>query len=181
MPGSIFVAPPNAVRGKTFDDLVRIESVDAEANVRPESFGTASFDQRDELRTGSDAKDGNRRSHIPGCSRAAFGFLVRLQMHIGQLQIPFECAPDNGHGKPDVVQRAHRNGRRVTRLPIRLCRSVAHITQKSAPAAGDDRIELERESVRVIKVDAVDGFPPHEEPPEPEPASRREPSGSGRH
>src|SRR5439155_10239906 len=29
----------------------------------------------------------------------------------------------------------------------------------SASAAGADRIELERESVRVIKVDAIDGFP----------------------
>src|SRR5207247_11428236 len=82
-----------------------------------------------------------------------------MRMKIGQRQIPFEWGPDNGHGKPDVVQCARRNGRRVTRLPIRLCSSVAHITQKSASAAGVDRIELERESVRVIEVDAIDGFP----------------------
>src|SRR2546427_3169117 len=95
-------APPDAVLGKALDNLVRIESLNAESDVGPESCRTASLNQCDELWTGSNAQDGNRRSHISFSSRACVRLLESLQPHVGQLQIPFERGLDIRHDQPDM-------------------------------------------------------------------------------
>src|SRR2546423_431824 len=74
-------APPHAVLGKALDNLVRIEPLDAESDVGPESCRTASLNQCDELWTGSNAQDGNRGSHVSLSSRACFRLLESLQPH----------------------------------------------------------------------------------------------------
>jgi hypothetical protein len=70
-----------AVLSEPLDDLVRSEPLDAESDVRPECCRTASLDQRDELRPGTYPEDGS-----------AFRFLIRLPLHVSQLEIPFERA-----------------------------------------------------------------------------------------
>src|SRR5262245_26664513 len=64
----------------------------------------------------------------------AFWSLICLPLQVGQLQVPFERALESLGG------------------------FVAHMTQETASAAGVHRIELEREAVRVVEIDAVDRF-----------------------
>src|SRR5262249_53688912 len=63
-----------AVLGEPLDDLVRSEPLHAESEVRPECCRPASFDQRDELRSGTYSEDGS-----------AFRLLIYLPLHVGQL------------------------------------------------------------------------------------------------
>src|SRR5262247_1208561 len=115
--------------------------------MRPEGGRPAPFDQRDELRSGPYPKDD-----------LAFWSLICLPLQVGQLQVPFERALEIRDDHPNVVERADWDRGWVTWLPSRLGGFVAHITQETASAAGVHRIELEREAVRVVEIDAVDRF-----------------------
>src|SRR2546426_2974629 len=57
-----------------------------------------------------------------------------------------------------MVQRSDRDRRRAALRPRRLGGGVAHVTKKSASAASVHRIELKREAVRVVEIDAVYRF-----------------------
>ena len=115
----------HAVLGEPLADLVRIESLNSESDVRPESRGPASLDQRNELWSAAYAKD-----------ESASWFLICLPLQVGQLQIPFERALDIRHHQPDVVECPDGDWRGIAWLASRLSGVVAHITQKSASTAG---------------------------------------------
>src|SRR5207302_8195430 len=136
----------DAVLGERFHDLVRSESLNAESYVGPEGCGLLALDQRDELRSGPDSED------------RTLWLLVSLPLHVGQPQIPFETALDIRHHQPDVVQSPDRDLQGVTWPPGRLRGDVAHLAQKSSSSASVHRIELKREAVRVVEIDAVYGF-----------------------
>src|SRR5262249_40830880 len=133
---------------KPLHDLIRSERLDAESDVRPKGGRTASLDQCDELRPGANPKDRNRRHGLPQCQ----------SLHVSEFQIPINRALDTWHDQRDVVQRSDQNRWRAARQRGRLRRCVAHVTQETASAARVGRIELKREAVALVEVDAIDGF-----------------------
>ena len=92
MPLALSRARLHAVLGQPLNDFVRIEPLDTESNVWTKGCGSAALDQRNELRSESNSKDGNPRLRV-----------LLLPWHARQPHIPFQRALDIRHNQLDMV------------------------------------------------------------------------------